>query len=93
MSDVFYRVIRETPDTQIRLTVNEFREVEYISLREYYLDFNEEWQASNKGITMPLTIPVTQELFKGLVEILSLAETKGFLEENFKDTLDLLYGT
>ena len=74
--ETYYRVIKESPETQIRLTINEFRDVEYISLREYYRDFDEEWQPSNKGITIPLTIPVTQELFKGLVEILSLAENK-----------------
>ncbi len=93
MSDIFYRIIRETEDTQVRLTINEFYGVEYISLREYYLDFDEEWQASNKGITIPLSIPVTQELFKGFVEILSLAECKTFLEEHFKDTLDSIYAT
>lgn len=91
MSDIYYRIIKETDDTQIRLTINEFREIEYISLREYYMDFDEQWRPSNKGITVPLTIPVTQELFKGLTEILSLAESKTLLEEKFKDTLDELY--
>ena len=91
MADVYYRVIKETPDKQIRLTINEFREVEYLSLREYYMDFEEEWQPSNKGITIPLDISSTQELFKGLVEILSLAESKNILEEHFKEVLDYLY--
>lgn len=90
-NDIYYRIIRTTPDTQIRLSIHEFLGVEYLSLREYYLDFDEEWQPSNKGINMPLEICTTQELFKGLVEILSLAESKTFLEEHFKDTLDGLY--
>lgn len=90
-NDIFYRTIRTTADSQIRLSVHEFRGVEYLSLREYYLDFEEEWQPSNKGINMPLEICSTQELFKGLVEILSLAESKSILEDHFKDTLDLLY--
>lgn len=89
--DVYYRIIRETEDTQVRLTIHTFYDVEYIGLREFYLDFDEEWKPTNKGITIPLSIPVTQELFKGLVEILSLAESKTFLEEHFKETLDTLY--
>lgn len=93
MGDIYYRVIRETEDAQVRLTINEFYGVEYISLREYYRDWDGEWQATPKGITMPLSIPVTQELFKGLVEVLSLAESKSFLQEHFKDTLDDLYET
>lgn len=91
MSDIYSRIILQKEDTQIRLTINNFRDVEYISLREYYMDFDEEWQPSNKGITIPLTIVATQELFTGLVEILSLAESKSILEEHFKETLDYLY--
>lgn len=89
--DAYYRIIEEGPDHQIRLTINVFRGVEYLSLRKYYLDFEDVWQPSNKGITFPLSIPVAQELFKGLVEILSLAESKAILEEHFKEVLDDLY--
>ena len=91
MSDPYYKIIKETEETQIRLTINEFRDKEYISIREYYRDFDDVWQASNKGLTMELTIPVTQALFEGLTEILSLAESKSFLEEHFKEILDTIY--
>ena len=91
MSDKYYRIISNKSDSQIRLTINTFRDVEYISIREYYMDFDEEWQPSNKGITFPLSIPVTQELFIGFLEILSLEESKKLIEENFKEVLDELY--
>ena len=54
--EVYSRIVHETEDglEQVRLTVNTFREVEYIHLRKYYLDFNEEWKPSSKGIAMPL---------------------------------------
>lgn len=90
-NEVFYRTIHVKDDSQIRLTINTFRDVDYIAIREYYLDFNEEWQPTKKGITLPLTIPVTRELFSGLVEILSLEETKSILQEHFKDLLDNIY--
>jgi hypothetical protein len=42
---------------------------------------------------MPLDIENAQELFTGLVEILSLAESKSILEEEFKEILDQIYLT
>jgi hypothetical protein len=78
-------------EIQVRLTVNCFRGVEYLHLRKYYLDFSEEWKPTPEGIAMPLDFDNSRNLFEGLVEILSLAESKGILEEHFKDVLDYLY--
>ena len=88
---VYYRIIHVKDDSQIRLTINTFLDTDYISIREFYLDFDENWQPSTKGITLPLTIPITRELFTGLVEILSLEESKSILTTHFKDTLDEIY--
>jgi len=89
--DVFWRVIHETPDKQIRLTINEFRDVEYLHLREYYLDFEEVWLPSNKGVSMPLSLDNSRELFAGMLEILSLAESKDLIKEHFKELLEDTY--
>jgi|SRR5210317_404577 len=78
-------------EIQVRLTVNCFRGIEYLHLRKYYLDFSEEWKPTPEGIAMPLDFDNSRNLFEGLVEILSLAESKGILEEHFKDVLDYLY--
>mgnify|MGYP003659934001 CR=1 FL=1 len=78
-------------EVQIRLTINTFRGVEYLHLRKYYLDFNEEWLPSPEGIAMPLDMNNTRELFTGLTEILSLAESKDILEKEFKEQLDNIY--
>tara|TARA_R100000152_G_scaffold19863_1_gene12503 strand:+ start:826 stop:1122 length:297 start_codon:yes stop_codon:yes gene_type:complete len=88
---VYERVIREGDTEQVRLVINTFRDIEYISLRKYYLDFDEEWLPSKEGITMPLDLDNSRELFVGLVEILSLAESKNILEEEFKEILDEIY--
>lgn len=48
--------------TCIRLTVNEFRGVEYMSLREYYEDFDSSWKPTRKGITVPLTLELVNNL-------------------------------
>lgn len=81
----------EDKEIQVRLTVNTFRGIEYLHLRKYYLAFTEEWMPSPEGIAMELDFDNSRELFAGLVEILSLAESKEILEEHFKDFLDQLY--
>ena len=39
---VYEKVINEKDNQQIRLVINTFRGIEYLSLRKYYLDFEEE---------------------------------------------------
>tara|TARA_E500000331_G_scaffold293452_1_gene290742 strand:- start:9 stop:266 length:258 start_codon:yes stop_codon:yes gene_type:complete len=78
---------------QVRLTINTFRGVEYLHLRKYYLDFNEEWKPTSDGIAMPLDFDNSRELFSGLVEILSLAESKSVIEEHFLDLIKDLYNS
>lgn len=91
--ETYERVIHydEAKEVQVRLVVSEFRGIEYLHLRKYYLDFTEEWKPSNEGISMALSFENSKELFAGLVEILSLAESKGILEEYFSDILDDMY--
>ena len=43
---IYERVINETDTQQIRLVINTFRGVEYLSLRKYYLDFDK-WFLKN----------------------------------------------
>tara|TARA_A100000164_G_scaffold104849_1_gene92063 strand:+ start:148 stop:453 length:306 start_codon:yes stop_codon:yes gene_type:complete len=83
----------ETKEIQVRLTINTFRGVEYLHLRKYYLDFNEEWKPTSDGIAMPLDFDNSRELFSGLVEILSLAESKSVIEEHFLDLIKDLYNS
>ena len=91
--EVYERVVHydDQKEIQIRLTVNCFRGVEYLHLRKYYLDFEEEWKPSTEGIAMPLDFNNSRELFSGLVEILSLAESKEIIEEHFSDLIQDVY--
>lgn len=91
--EVYEKVVHydELKEVQIRLTVSSFRGVEYLHLRKYYLDFDEAWKPSPEGIAMPLDMSNSRELFSGLVEILSLAESKEIIEEHFEDLLKDLY--
>lgn len=89
--EIYSRIIHSTEDFQVRLTINRFRGVEYLHLRKYFLDFTEEWMPSKDGVAMPLDLSNSKELFIALVEILSLAESKTVIEDNFKELLKDIY--
>ncbi|HAW03913.1 MAG TPA: transcriptional regulator [Saprospirales bacterium] len=87
----YSRIILAEPDRQVRLTINEFREKEYLHLREYYLDFDEEWKPTNKGIAIELNIETSKEMFIATSEIISLAESKQVVEEFFGELIRDVY--
>ncbi len=91
--EIYEKIVSENENgtEQVRLTINEFRGVEYIHLRKYYLDFEGDFKPSKDGVAMSLDFENSKALFEGLVEILSLAEAKGILETHFKDILDKIY--
>ena len=93
--EVYEKLISENADgtEQVKLTINEFRGVEYLHLRKFYLDFEGDFKPSKDGVAMSLDFQNSRALFEGLVEILSLAEAKGILESQFKDILDEIYLT
>jgi hypothetical protein len=92
-TSIYERIIHYDPikEHQVRLTLNEFRGVEYLHLRKYYQDFDESWKPSNEGVAMPLDLSNSKELFAGLVEILSLAEARDVIEEHFSDLIKDVY--
>ena len=91
--EVYEKIIHydEVKEVQVRLTINSFRGVEYLHLRKYYLDFEEEWKPSSEGIAMPLDFDNSRNMFEGLTEIISLAESKEIIEEHFADLIEGLY--
>jgi hypothetical protein len=89
--EIYSRIIHQTDQFQVRLTINQFRGVEYLHLRKYYLGFSEEWMPSKDGISVPLSLDNSRELFAGLVEILSLAESKEIILEHFKELIQDIY--
>ena len=76
---------------KVYLSINTFRDVEYLSIRKYYQDFDEQWKPTKDGVSMALDFENSKALFEGLVEILSLSEVKGILETHFKEILDEIY--
>jgi hypothetical protein len=79
----YNKIIDENMDKgfQIRLVVNEFRDVEYIQLRKYFLTYEGMWQASREGISVPATIENIYGLLDGLLDICAKAEGDDIIRE------------
>jgi hypothetical protein len=72
----YNKIIEENMDKgfQVRLVVNEFRDVEYIQLRKYFLTYEGDWQASREGISIPASMENIYGLLDGLLDICARAE-------------------
>lgn len=76
MNDLIDVVIFENPakDIQYRFSISEFRGVTYLSIREWYKDFEGHFAPSNNGITVPYLLHTCSGLFNAFVTTLSKAE-------------------
>tara|TARA_Y100001938_G_scaffold134347_1_gene194695 strand:- start:117 stop:413 length:297 start_codon:yes stop_codon:yes gene_type:complete len=84
-SDLMDVVLLEKDGVQYRLSVSEFRESKYLSVREWYMDFEEEWKPSKNGFTMPYNLNSTAALYAGLHSLLSKAEVLHLIEGYLTD--------
>ncbi len=91
--EIYYKVVNEDDSglNQVRLVLNRFRGVEYLHLRNYYLDFEGDWYPTNKGFCTPLDLATVSNLFIGLAEVMSLAESRKTIEEFFGDVIRQVY--
>lgn len=50
--EMYEKIISEndTGTEQIKLTINTFRDIEYLHLRKYYLDFDGDFKPSKDGV-------------------------------------------
>ena len=90
-TEIYSKVIYQSDFKQIRMTISEFRDVEYIHFREYFQDFDEDWKPTNKGVHIPFEIDSSKELFRGISEVLSLAENKEVIQEYFSEIIREAY--
>jgi hypothetical protein len=87
-SDIYYDAKK---DTLVKLTINEFYGVEYLHIRKYFRDFHGEWAPSKEGVSMPLDFENSRALLEALIAILSLAESREIIEEQFGEILRQVY--
>jgi hypothetical protein len=91
MSDdtLYEKIISENLDkgTQLRLVVSEFRDVQYVHLRKYFLSYDEGFLPSSEGASFPATIQSIYALLDGLIEICSKEENVDAINKHFAEKL------
>jgi Transcriptional Coactivator p15 (PC4) len=93
MSDVLYeKIISQNDDkgSQLRLVINEFKGVQYLHLRKYFLSYEGEWMPTKEGASMPYTISSSYALLDGLLEICSFEEGIDNITEHFEERIQEL---
>lgn len=55
--------------------------------KSFYDTLDEIWRPTRDGATVPLTIESAQNLIAALCSILSVAESRGLIDEGLKDTI------
>jgi hypothetical protein len=96
MSDTLYEKIiseNEEKGTQLRLVVSEFRDVQYVHLRKYFLSYDEGFLPSSEGASFPATIQSIYALLDGLIEICSKEESIAAINKHFAEKLKCLEST
>lgn len=90
--DLYKKLIFENEEkgTQYNLTVSEFRGVQYLGLRKYFLSYEGEWIPTKEGATIPATIQNMFALLDGLIEICSKEESVDVINKYFSDKISHL---
>ena len=86
----YSKVIHENMEKgfQVRLVVNEFREVYYFQLRKYFLSYEGEWTPSKEGVSIPAEVENIYALLDGMLEICAVAEGKEIVKRYAEKLLD-----
>lgn len=75
---------------QLRLVLSEFRDVQYLHIRVYYLDYEGNWKPTREGASMPATIASIYALLDGLIELCSKEESIDSVTKHFGQKINEL---
>lgn len=92
----YEKIIFENLDKgfQLRVVVNNFRDIEYLHIRKYFLSFDGDFVPTKEGISIPMSIQNVYNLLDALIEVCSKAEGLDSLLEHFEQKiLDLKNST
>ena len=95
-SPLYEKIIYNNEDKfyQLRLVVNEFRDLQYIHIRKYFMTYEGDYQASREGISMVASITNILSLLDGLMEVVSKEEASEAIDEYFSNKkLELQHAT
>ena len=83
---LYSKTIEENMDKgfQVRLAVNDFRDVTYIQLRKFFLSYEGEWVPSREGVSIPASTENIYALLDGLFDICSVAEGQEIIQHYYE---------
>ena len=90
MSDEFYEKLiyeNEVKGYQLKLVVNEFRGVQYVHIRKYFLSYEGEYLPSKEGVSMEASINNILALLEGLIELCSKEESSEAISTYFSQKI------
>lgn len=84
---VFEKLISENPEKfqETRFIVSCFRGEHYLSLRKYFLSYDEGFIASREGISMKYEMDSSLRLLEALMEIIPLGECQHLIDAKLKE--------
>ena len=90
--DLYEKLIFENEEKgfQYRLTVSEFRDVQYIHVRKYFLSYEGEYIPTKEGASIPATIQNIFAMLDGLIEICANEESVDVITEYFGNKISQL---
>ena len=89
-SDILYEKLiynNEAKFYELRLTISEFRGVQYVNIRKYFLSYEGEYIPSKEGISMEASITNVHSLLEGLIELCSKEEARDLMTKYFGDRI------
>jgi len=75
---------------QLRLVVNEFRGVQYLHIRKYFLTYEGDFMPSKEGISMAASLQNIFSLLDGMIEISSKSESLDSIITHFESKISQL---
>lgn len=87
--DAYQKIIFENEEKgfQYRLTVSEFRDIEYLHIRKYFLSYEGEYVPTKEGASFPASIQNVYALLDGIIELCSKAEGLDSITEHFSQKI------
>lgn len=84
---VFEKLISENPEKfqETRFIVSCFRGEHYLSLRKYFLSYDEGFIASREGISIKYEMSSSLKLLEALMEIIPLGECKHLIDAKLQE--------
>lgn len=83
---LYSKIIDENMDKgfQVRLAVNDFRDITYIQLRKFFLSYEGIFVPSREGVSIPASTENIYALLDGLLDICSRAEGTEIIEHYYE---------